>query len=66
MDVCNIYPQAKPGCVKMGLSFAVGFIQRLLNKERELDFSPEYKAVGLKQNPSHKSDGLPRFLVGKG
>ena len=35
-------------CVKMGLSFAVGFIQRLLNRERELDFSHNYKIVGLK------------------
>ncbi len=48
----------------MGLSFAVGFIQRLLNRERELDFSPEYKIVWTKvqqfvssQNPSHKWDG---------
>ncbi len=32
----------------MRLSFAVGFIQRLLNKERKLDFSPEYNTVGLK------------------
>ena len=41
----------------MGLSFApeksgqaVGFIQRLLSRERELDFSPEYKIVGLKSS----------------
>ena len=41
----------------MGLSFApeksgqaVGFIQRLLNRERESDFSPEYKTVGLKSS----------------
>ena len=41
----------------MGLSFApeksgqaVGFIQRLLNRDRELDFSPEYKTVGLKSS----------------
>lgn len=29
----------------MGLSFTIGFIQRLLNRERELDFSPEYRIV---------------------
>ena len=34
----------------MGLSFAVGFIQRLLNKEREMDLSPEYKTIGLKSS----------------
>jgi hypothetical protein len=34
----------------MGLFFAVGFIQRLLNRERELDFIPEYKTVGLKSS----------------
>jgi hypothetical protein len=38
----------------MGLSFAVGFIQRLLNREKEMDFSPEYKTIGLKSsNLSH-------------
>jgi hypothetical protein len=36
--------------VKMGLSFAVGFIQRLLNRERELDFSPEYKTARFKSS----------------
>jgi len=34
----------------MGLSFAVGFIQRLLNRERELDFSPGCRIVGLKSS----------------
>ncbi len=34
----------------MVLSFAVGFIQWLLNRERELDFSPEYKRIGLKSS----------------
>ncbi len=39
----------------MGLSFAVGFIQRLLNRGIELDFSPEYKTVGLKSSSfSHR------------
>jgi hypothetical protein len=43
--------------MKMALSFApeksgqaVGFIQRLLNREREMDFSPEYKIFGLKSS----------------
>jgi hypothetical protein len=29
---------------------AVGFIQRLFNREREIDFSPEYKTIGLKSS----------------
>ncbi len=38
---------------------AVEFIQRLLNREMELDFSPEHKIVGLKSNSSCQSTIRP-------
>jgi len=50
MIISNFQPRAKRGCVKTKLSFApaiagqaVGFIQRIINWMRTLDFSPEYE-----------------------